>query len=33
MLECECETACWLGTACEVDCVCQCEPATDSRSA
>lgn len=24
--ECECDTACWLGTTCEPECLCQCEP-------
>ena len=24
-LECECETECWLGTACSPQCLCQCE--------
>lgn len=24
--ECECDTGCWLGTVCEPDCPCQCEP-------
>ncbi|GAA6527663.1 helix-turn-helix transcriptional regulator [Intrasporangium sp. DVR] len=25
-LDCECETECWLGTACAPECLCQCEP-------
>lgn len=24
--ECDCDTECWLGTTCEPDCPCQCEP-------
>jgi HTH-type transcriptional regulator/antitoxin HipB len=24
--ECDCDTECWLGTTCERDCPCQCEP-------
>lgn len=31
--ECDCETACWLGTTCEPECPCQCEPATRSEPA
>lgn len=26
LAECECDTACWVGTTCEADCPCQCEP-------
>lgn len=24
--QCDCDTACWLGTVCETECPCQCEP-------
>lgn len=31
--DCECETECWLGTACVPDCPCQCETGPDPNSA
>lgn len=29
--ECECDTACWLGTSCATECTCQCEPGREVR--